>query len=136
MADNNDTQAQALVAALAPQLAAAIIPQLTEQVETQIKGVVSKNDELLDKIASMKNDVEIAQSGKAHDELMASTKRLLEAADGDMKSRLAPDGTFNSRKAGDSIKIKRSDALDVRAYREAKSLAEKEGVPLEIVADQ
>jgi hypothetical protein len=39
MADDNDTQAQALIAALAPKIAAAIIPQLAEQVETQIKGI-------------------------------------------------------------------------------------------------
>lgn len=135
MADN-DTQADALIAALAPKIAAAIIPQLAEQVETQIKGVVSKNDELLDKLASMKKDADIAEQGKAADEMFAQGKKLLESAQSDMKSRLTPEGVFNTRKAGDSIKIKKSDARDVRAYREAKELAAKEGVPLEIVTDQ
>lgn len=132
----NDTQAQALIAALAPKIAEAIIPQLAEQVETQIKGVVSKNDELLDKLASMKKDAEIAEQGKAADELFARGKKLIESAQSDMKSRLAPDGTFNTRRAGDAIKLKRSDARNVKTYQEAKALAAKEGVPLEIVTDQ
>ncbi len=133
MADENDTQAQALIDALAPKIAAAVIPQLTEQVEKQIKGVVSKNDELLDKLANMKKDDEIAASGKAHDELMASTKRLLEAADR-KPSSLSADGTF-LRKPGDPIRLKKSDARNVRTYQDAKALAAEQGVPLEIVAD-
>lgn len=135
MADENDKQAEALIAALAPKIAEAIIPQLTEQVETQIKGVVSKNAELLDKLANMKKDAEIAESGKATDKLMAQTKALLEAADSQQKSRLDGSGVYQGRKEGDSIKIKKSDARNVSAYRDAKALAEKEGVPLEIVAD-
>lgn len=132
----NDTQAQALIAALAPKIAAAIIPQLTEQVETQIKGIVSKNDELLDKIASMKKDADIAEQGRNADALFAEGKKLTESVQGDMKSRLAPDGTFDMRKAGDNIKLKRSDARNVRTYQEAKALAEKQGVALEIVTDE
>tara|TARA_R110002124_G_scaffold167131_12_gene334511 strand:- start:66 stop:308 length:243 start_codon:yes stop_codon:yes gene_type:complete len=80
MADDNDTQAQALIAALAPKIAQAIIPQLTEQVETQIKGIVAKNDELLDKVANLKKDVEIAENGKAQDALIAQGKALIESA--------------------------------------------------------
>lgn len=132
----NDTQAQALIAALAPKIAEAIIPQLAEQVETQIKGLKDKNDELLDKLVSMKKDAEIAEQGKSTDELITQGTKLLESAQSDMKSRLSQGGVFNTRKAGDSIKIQKSDARDVRTYREAKALAEKEGVPLEIVADQ
>ena len=135
MADDNDTQAQALIAALAPKIAEAIIPQLTEQVETQIKGVVAKNDELLDKIASMKKDAEIADSAKAQEALIAQGKALIESAQADMKSRLAPDGTFDARKAGDPIRLKKSDARDVRTYQAAKAAAAEQGVPLEIVAD-
>ena len=132
----NDTQAQALIAALAPKIAAAIIPQLTEQVESQIKGIVSKNDELLDKIANMKKDADIAEQGRNADALFAEGNKLMESAQGDMKSRLAPDGTFDMRKTGDNIKLKRSDARNVRTYQEAKALAEKQGVALEIVADE
>ena len=65
MADDNDKQAAALIAALAPKIAEAIIPQLTEQVETQVKGLKDKNDELLDKLANMKKDAEIEEAGKA-----------------------------------------------------------------------
>lgn len=128
MADENDKQADALVAALAPKIAEAIIPQLTEQVETQIKGIVSKNDELLDKLAKQKADSD-------HNNLMAQTKKLLDAADSQYQARLDGNGVYQGRKDGDAIKITRSDARDVRAYRDAKSLAEKQGVPLEIVAD-
>ncbi len=64
MADDNDKQAAALIAALAPKIAEAIIPQLTEQVETQVKGLKDKNDELLDKLANMKKDAEIEEAGK------------------------------------------------------------------------
>ena len=40
MADDNDKQAAALIAALAPKIAEAIIPQLTEQVETQVLSLI------------------------------------------------------------------------------------------------
>lgn len=129
MADNNDSQAEALIAALAPKIAEAIIPQLTEQVEAQIKGVVAKNDELLDKLAKQKAD-------DNHNNLVAQTKKLLDAADSQYQARLDGNGVYQGRKDGDAIKITRSDARDVRAYRDAKALAEKEGVPLEIVADE
>jgi len=135
MADDNDTQAQALIAALAPKIAEAIIPQLTEQVETQIKGIVAKNDELLDKVANLKKDVEIAENGKAQDALIAQGKALIESAQNDMKSRLAPDGTFDARKAGEPIRLKKSDARDVKTYQAAKAAAAEQGVALEIVAD-
>ncbi|MFL4471552.1 hypothetical protein ACERZ8_17325 [Tateyamaria armeniaca] len=119
MADDNDDQAEALIAALAPKIAEAIIPQLTEQVETQIAGVVKKNDELLDKLAKQKSD---------------GLTALLQSADRDMRERLDADGKFVARKPGDAIKISREDARNVKAYREARALAEKEGVGLEIVA--
>ena len=122
MADDNDKQAEALIAALAPKIAEAILPQITAQVETQIKGIKDKNAELLDKLTKSK-----------HDDLMAKTQRLVDAAG--RQDRLNNDGIFIARKAGDNIKIKRSDARNVASYREAKALAEKEGVKLEIVAD-
>ena len=122
MADDNDKQAEALIAALAPKIAEAILPQITAQVETQIKGIKDKNAELLDKLTKSK-----------HDDLMATTQRLVDAAG--RQDRLNNDGIFIARKAGDNIKIKRSDARNVASYREAKALAEKEGVKLEIVAD-
>jgi len=122
--DENDKQAEALIAALAPKIAEAIIPKIAEQVETQIKGIKEKNDVLLDKLAKNKSD-----------NLLATTQRLVDAADKQLQPRLNDDGTFNARGKGDNIKIKKSDARDVSTYRDAKALAEKEGVKLEIVAD-
>jgi hypothetical protein len=125
----NDEQARALVAALAPLIAEAIIPQITEKVEAQIKGVVSKNSELLDKLANLKKDDEIAAQIKAGDDLAAKTKALLE---GPAKK---PDGTIDFRKVGEPVRISRSDARDVGLYRKAKELAAEQKVSLEIVAD-
>ena len=121
MADENDKQAQALIAALAPKIAEAILPQIAESVETQMKGLKDKNDELLDKLAKQKAD-------DNHDKLLA-------AAESQYQARLDGNGVYQGRKPGDSIKIKKSDARSVSKYREAKALAEKEGVPLEIVTN-
>jgi len=121
MADENDKQAEALIAALAPKIAEAILPQITESVETQVKGLKDKNDELLDKLAKQKAD--------------DSHNKLLAAAESQYQARLDGNGVYQGRKPGDSIKIKKSDARSVSKYRDAKALAEKEGVPLEIVAN-
>lgn len=122
MADENDKQAEALIAALAPKIAEAILPQITESVETQMKGLKDKNDELLDKLAKQKED--------------DNHSKLLAAADSQYQARLDGNGVYQRRKPGDSIKIKKSDARNVKAYRDAKALAEKQGVPLEIVANE
>ncbi len=121
MADENDKQAEALIAALAPKIAEAILPQITESVETQMKGLKDKNDEPLDKLAKQKAD--------------DNHSKLLAAAESQYQARLDGNGVYQGRKPGDSIKIKKSDARSVSKYREAKALAEKEGVPLEIVAN-
>lgn len=122
MADENDKQAEALIAAIAPKIAEAILPQITESVETQMKGLKDKNDELLDKLAKQKAD--------------DNHSKLLAAAESQYQARLDGNGVYQGRKAGDSIKIKKSDARNVKAYRDAKALAEKQGVPLEIVANE
>lgn len=122
MADENDKQAEALIAALAPKIAEAILPQIAESVETQMKGLKDKNDELLDKLAKQKAD--------------DSHNKLLAAAESQYQARLDGNGVYQGRKPGDSIKIKKSDARSVSKYREAKALAEKQGVPLEIVANE
>lgn len=119
MADNNDAQAKALIEALGPKVAEAILPALQKQVEEQISGVLKKNDELLEKIAR----------GKADDDLA----RTLAAADKQLQDRLNKDGTLNFRKAGDPIKLTKEDARDPRKYAQAKDLAAKQGVPLEII---
>lgn len=127
---SNDAQAKALVAALAPLIAEAIIPQLAAKVEEQVKGIKTKNDELLDKLANLKKDDEIAAQIKAGDDLMAQTKALLE--------RTVPKndkGLVDFRKAGEPLKISRADARDVALYKKAKALAAEQGVPLEIVQD-
>jgi hypothetical protein len=121
MADENDKHAEALIAALAPKIAEAILPQITESVETQMKGLKKKNDELLDKLTKQKAD--------------DNHSKLLAAAESQYQARLDGNGVYQGRKPGDSIKIKRSDARNVKAYRDAKALAEKQGVPLEIVAN-
>jgi len=136
MADDNDKQAAALIAALAPKIAEAIIPQLTEQVETQVKGLKDKNDELLDKLANMNKDAEIEEAGKVSAALAAKTKALIDTADKQRIARLDGNNMYQGRKAGEAIKISRADARNVSAYRDAKALAAKEGVPLEIVADE
>lgn len=127
----NDEQAKALVDALAPMIAAAIIPQLTEQVEKQIKGVVAKNDELLDKLANLKKDDEIAARIKAGDDLMAKTKALIEGA-----APKKENGLTDFRKVGDPVRISRTDARDPSIYRRAKALAAEQGVALEIVSEE
>ncbi len=128
MPTDNDAQAKALVEALAPLIAAAIIPQLTASVEEQVKGIKSKNDELLDKLANVAKDKEIADKIKAGDDLAAKTAALLEGAK-------KPDGTLDFRKVGDPVRISRSDARDVGLYRKAKDLAREQKVPLEIVGE-
>lgn len=124
MADNDDNdpnakQAKALIDALGPKVAEAILPALQKQVEEQISGVLKKNDELLEKIARTKADDDMT--------------RLLAAADQQMKDRLNKDGTLNFRKAGDPVRVSKEDARDPRKYAQAKELAAKQGVPLEIV---
>ena len=126
---DNDAQAKALVEALAPMIAAAIIPQLTASVEEQVKGIKAKNDELLDKLANVAKDKEIADKIKAGDDLAAKTAALLDGAK-------KPDGTLDFRKVGDPVKISRADARDVGLYKKAKALAAEQKVPLEIVADE
>jgi hypothetical protein len=127
----NDEQAKALVAALAPLLAEVLIPQLTEQVEKQIKGVVAKNDELLDKLANLKKDDEIAATIKAGDDLMAKTKALIDGA-----SPKKENGLTDFRKGGDPVRISRADARDVGIYKKAKALAAEQGVALEIASEE
>ena len=125
---DNDAQAKALVEALAPMIAAAIIPQLTASVEEQVKGIKAKNDELLDKLANVAKDKEIADKIKAGDDLAAKTAALLDGAK-------KPDGTLDFRKVGDPVKISRTDARDVGLYRKAKALAAEQKVALEVVED-
>jgi hypothetical protein len=128
MPTDNDAQAKALVEALAPLIAAAIIPQLTASVEEQVKGIKSKNDELLDKLANVAKDKEIADKIKAGDDLAAKTAALLEGAK-------KPDGLTDFRKVGEPVRISRADARDVALYRKAKDLAASQKVSLEIVGE-
>jgi len=123
---SNDDQASALVAALAPLLSKALLPELQKQVEAQIKGVVAKNNELLDKLHNMQKDVEIA--GMANDDVVGQAQRLLNATQ-------KPNGLTEFRK-GEPVRISRADALDVTSYRKAKALATAQGVALEIAADE
>jgi hypothetical protein len=118
----NDDQAAALAKSLLPLLSAALLPELQKQVETQIRGVVAKNDELLDKLHNLAKDQEIADKIKG----------------GDPKPAPAPKdekGLLDFRKVGDPVRISRADARDVAKYRTAKDLAAEQKVKLEIVED-
>ena len=130
MPTDNDAQAKALVEALAPLIAAAIIPQLTASVEEQVKGIKSKNDELLDKLANLKKDDEIDAQIKGGEGLMSKAKSLLAATEA-KKS----DGLTDFRKVGEPVRISRADARDVALYRKAKDLAVSQKVALEIVGE-
>lgn len=127
---DNDAQAKALVAALAPLIAEAIIPQLAAKVEEQVKGIKAKNDELLDKLHNVAKDQEIADKIKAGEELAAKTKALL---DGTVPK--TDKGLVDFRKAGEPLRISRSDARDVSKYRKARQLAADQGVELQIVSE-
>ena len=127
---DNDAQAKALVAALAPLIAEAIIPQLAAKVEEQVKGIKAKNDELLDKLHNVTKDQEIADKIKAGEELAAKTKALLEGT-----VPKTDKGLVDFRKAGEPLRISREDARDVQKYKKAKALAAEQNVPLEIVQD-
>lgn len=118
MADENDDKAQALIASLSDKMVATILPKITESVEEQIRGIASKNEELLGKLSEQKDHTEKLA------ELLAS------AAEGAPKQ----SSTF-TRGSTKPIQIKRSDARDPATYRAAKAQAEKDGVSLEIVAD-
>lgn len=113
----NDDQAKALIDALAPKLAESLLPTLQKQFEEQIQGVVKKNEELLDKLSQSKLDY---------------TTKLLAAADDQQKARLNADRTINFRKDTAPVRISKVDARDPVKYREAKDLAAKQGVRLEI----
>ena len=126
----NDDQASALVAALAPLLAKTLMPQLTEAVEKQVKGIKAKNDELLDKLHNMQKDAEIADLAKSGDEVLEQAKRLLNAAP------KKENGRTDFRKAGEAVRISRTDARDVAVYKKAKALAAEQGVALEIASDE
>lgn len=119
MADENDDKAQALIASLSDKMVATILPKITESVEEQIRGIASKNEELLGKLSEQKDHTEKLA------ELLAS------AAEGNPPKQ---SSTF-TRGSTKPIQIKRSDARDPATYRAAKAQAEKDGVSLEIVAD-
>ncbi|WP_170430665.1 hypothetical protein [Ruegeria arenilitoris] len=125
--DQNSKQAEALIAALTPKIAEAIIPQLSEQVETQIKGVVAKNDELLDKLQNMKKDAEIAESAKNLQAITDAATRVMNGPQG--------NDTQQNFKPNEPIRLSRADARDVRKYQAAKAEAQKLGVELQIVSN-
>jgi hypothetical protein len=120
----NDDQASKLIAALAPKIAEAILPQITESVETQMKGLKDKNDELLDKLAKQ----------KASDDQLESVKTLVAALEGKQQQERvdAATGHIKFPSEGQNIRISKVDARDPSKYREAKKLAADRGVDLEI----
>ncbi len=126
MADNdnqNDNQARKLIESLSGKMVEAILPKITESVEAQIQGIAKKNDELLDKLVKQKR----------RDDVMDEATKTLVAADAAFQKRLDKDGKMSfDNSSMKSVKLAKTDALDPVKYREAKALAEKHDVPLEI----
>ncbi len=128
MADNdqNDDQAAKLIAALAPKIAEAILPQITESVETQMKGLKDKNDELLDKLVKQQKS----------DDTTKSMQTLLAGLDAkDEQERREKNGLMQFDREGQEVRISKVDARNVRKYQAAKKLAEERGVDLVIDRD-
>lgn len=116
--DQNDQQAKALIDALAPKLAEAILPRITEHVETQIKGIKEKNDDLISRLQKAKSEA------PDMDKLLAEAERQLQ-------ERLK-GGSFKMPDQSAALTISKADARNPKAYRAAKAEAEKRGVPLQI----
>lgn len=126
MATENDTQSDALIAALLPKITESLLPALTEQMEKQIQGVVKKNDELLGKLTDLKPQTS------------ADIRKLVEAAMPTPTLEPAPgksDQLESFRTTAEPVRLSRSDARDTAIYKRAKAAAEERGVSLEIVAD-
>jgi hypothetical protein len=123
MPNPNDDAAQRLIDAILPKITDALLPKLTEAVEAQIKGVVAKNDDLLAKLAGEK-----AQK----DDLAA----LLAAVDAREKENVnksaLPDSLRKQTDDKGPVIISKQDALDRAKYLQAKALADKRGVAMQI----
>lgn len=109
----NDDQAAALIAALVPKISEALLPTLTESVEKQIQGVVSKNTELLGKLAASNT-----QKSSIEEQLAALTKQV---GDGQQKPT--------------EIVLSKADARNPAKYKAAKAQAVEAGIPLTIDRD-
>lgn len=116
--DQNDAQAKALIDALAPKLAEALLPKITEHVETQIKGIRDKNDDLIQRLQKAKSEA-------------PDMDKLLAAAEAQLQERLK-GGSFKLPDQNAAITIDKAAARDPKTYRAAKAEAEKRGVPLHI----
>lgn len=124
---NNDDAAQRLIDALLPKLTESLLPQLTEAVEKQIAGVVKKNDDLLEKLATTKNQ---------SDDL-AALLATVDARDKDNATKSAlPDGLRKQPEETGPVIISRVDARDRQKYLAAQALAEKRGTILQIADDR
>ena len=133
MPDQNDSQAEALIAALAPKLIEAILPKIAESVEAQIGGLKKKNEELLGKLADTK---------KPEPDASSETSKLLAALDAQQKERAMQAAGFVKDAAGNwvlggsqaepGVYLSREDARNIAKYQAAKLEAEKRGLPLRI----
>lgn len=118
---SNDDAAQRLIDALLPKITEALLPQLSAAVEEQIKGISKKNDELLEKLTTVKDQKDtFADLLAAHDKQMKDTRALLDGG----KTPPAPDKS--------PVLISRADALNVAKYQEAKKLAAERGTTVQI----
>jgi hypothetical protein len=115
----NDDAAQRLIDAILPKLTESLLPQLTEAVEKQIKGVLTKNDELIEKLGTEKTRVDdFAKLLERHEKQMAETKALTEP-----------------KKPADEtgpVILARSDARDRQKYLAAVEEAKKRGTQVQI----
>lgn len=119
----NDDAAQKLIEAILPKLTESLLPQLTAAVEVQIKGVLTKNAELVDKLGVEKDRTDkFAQMVERHEKQMKDTSVLL--ADKPKQDDKGP------------VQINRTDARDRRKYLAAVEEAKKRGTQVQITSDE
>ena len=120
---DNDDAAQRLIDALLPKIAESLLPQLTEAVEKQIKGIVTKNDDILGKLKTTaeQND-KFAGLLAAHEKQMASLDALTKPKPTNPQPSTAP------------VVLSRADARTRSNFLAAEAEAKKRGVPL-VVSD-
>ena len=117
---DNDDAAQKLIDAILPKLTESLLPQLTEAVEKQIKGVLAKNDELIEKLGTEKTRVDdFAKLLERHDKQMAEAKSL------NNPPKKPADDTG-------PVVLARADARDRQKYLAAVEEAKKRGTQVQI----
>ena len=121
--DKNDQLMTAFIEKATPKLLEALSTQITEQVESQIGGLKTASEKMLDEIKDHKRERDEAAEKQAAD--LGQLKTLLERGDtrAQVKDALNPE----------PIQLTREQARDTTVYRRAKAQAEANGTRVEIV---